>query len=203
MIELYTWTTPNGRKPLILLEELGLPYEAHAIDIGAGEQHEPTFLAINPNGKIPALVDRLDDGSHVQLFESGAVLIYLAEKCGRLLPSSGQARAETLSWLMFQVGGVGPMFGQLGHFRRLDARNEYALERYGDETKRLFSVLDQRLKEVPYLAGEYSIADIATYPWAKALEMFELPKDDYPHVVTWMETIGERAAVKKAEAWKP
>ncbi len=197
MIALYTWTTPNGLKPLILLEELGLPYETHWIDIGKGEQHEPNFLRINPNGKIPALVD--DD---VRVFESGAVLMHLAEKTGRFLPASGQARADVLTWLFFQMGGVGPMFGQLGHFLRAEEQVPYAIERYRNEVLRLYGVLDERLSEVENLAGEYSIADMATLGWADAHGYLKLSIDDFPHVKRWIERLNERPAVQRARAKK-
>jgi len=202
MLDLYTWTTPNGYKPLILLEELGLQYNLHSINIGKGEQHAPEYLRINPNGKIPALVDGAGTPEQVVIFESGAMLIYLAEKAGRLLPASGQARASTLSWLMFQMGGVGPMFGQLGYFLRAKERVAPAIERYRGEVERLYGVLDARLGEVPHLAGDYSIADVATYAWAGSFERLEIPRDKYPNVVRWLGDVGARPAVAKAMAIK-
>src|SRR5687768_2265145 len=166
MIELYTWSTPNGRKVSIMLEELGLPYHVHPINIGKNEQFAPGFIAINPNSKIPAIVDpEGPDGKPVSMMESGAILIYLGEKTGKLIPAAPRERYVALQWLMFQMGGVGPMFGQVHHFLR--AAKEpvpYAIERYTNETRRLYGVLDARLKTERYLAGEYSIADIATYP---------------------------------------
>lgn len=198
MLQLYTWTTPNGIKPLIMLEELGIPYETHWVNIGQGAQHEPSYLAINPNAKIPALVD-----SGVRIFESGAMLIYLAEKTGRFLPPSGPARHETHAWLFFQVGGVGPMFGQLGHFLHAGEKLPYAIDRYKKETERLYGVLDKRLGEVEYLAGEYSIADIATVGWASAYERLGLSIGSYPNVGKWLERVGARPAVQRARALKP
>ena len=198
MLELYTWTTPNGIKPLIMLEELGIPYETHWINIGKGAQHTPEYLRVNPNGKIPAL---RDDG--VAIFESGAILIHLAEKSGRFLPSSGQARSDALAWLFFQVGGVGPMFGQLGHFLNAPEKIPYAIDRYKKETERLYGVLDKRLSEVEYLAGEYGIADIATVGWAAAMPRFQIAPEAFPHVSKWLERVGERPAVQRARALKP
>ncbi len=198
MIDLYAWTTPNGYKPLILLEELGLEYRLYPINIGKGQQHTPGFLRINPNGKIPALVEGAGTADQIVVFESGAILIHLAEKAGRFLPTSGQPRATVLSWLMFQMGGVGPMFGQLGHFMMAKEQIEYALNRYRKETERLYTVLDGRLAEAEYLGGEYSIADIATYPWAGALDRFGIPRESYPNVARWLDKVGERPAVAKA-----
>lgn len=198
MLQLYTWTTPNGIKPLILLEELGEPYETHWVNIGKDEQHQPGFLAVNPNGKIPALVD---DG--LAIFESGAILIHLAEKFGRFFPASGPQRALALQWLFFQVGGVGPMFGQLGHFLRAKEKLPYAIERYQNETIRLYGVLEQRLGEAEYLAGEYGIADIATFGWAAAYGMLNVPKETIPNVLKWLERVGERPAVQRAKRLKP
>ncbi|MDB4977683.1 MAG: gst7 [Myxococcaceae bacterium] len=198
MLKVYTWTTPNGIKPLIMLEELGVPYETHWVDIGRGQQHEPSFLRINPNGKIPALLD--DD---VSIFESGAILVHLAEKTGRFLPSSGQARSDALSWLFFQVGGIGPMFGQLGHFLHAPEKIPYAIARYRGETERLYGVLDKRLAEVEYLAGEYGVADIATVGWAGAIPRFGIAAETFPHVSAWLERVGKRPAVQRARALKP
>src|SRR5258708_21894640 len=167
MIDLYTWGTPNGRKVSIMLEETGLPYRVHKVDISKNEQFKPEFLALNPNSKIPAIVDQEGPGGKpLPLFESGAILIYLAEKTGKLLPTDPAARYTVLQWLMFQMGGVGPMFGQVHHFLRAAPEPvPYAIERYGKETRRLYGVLDVQLGKAAYLAGEYSIADIATYPW--------------------------------------
>ncbi|MDB4990308.1 MAG: gst7 [Myxococcaceae bacterium] len=198
MLQLYTWTTPNGIKPLILLEELAVPYETHWINIGQGAQHTPEFLRVNPNGKIPAL---LDDG--VAIFESGAILVHLAEKSGRFLASGGQARSDALSWLFFQVGGVGPMFGQLGHFLNAQEKIPYAIDRYKKETERLYGVLEQRLGAVEYLAGEYGIADMATAGWAGAMSRFGIARESFPNVSSWLDRIGARPAVQRARALKP
>ncbi len=202
MIDLYTWTTPNGYKPLILLEELGLEYRVHPINISKGEQYTPEYLRLNPNGRIPAIVDRAGTPDEVVVFESGAILIYLAEKHRQFLPMSGQARASALTWLMFQMGGVGPMFGQLGHFLSAKEKVEYAINRYRAETERLYGVLDKRLAEVPYLAGEYGIADMATYPWAAAIDRFGIDREKLPNVVRWLDAVAARPAVAKAMAIK-
>jgi GST-like protein len=202
MIDLYTWTTPNGRKVSIMLEELGLPYKTHPINIGKGDQFAPEFIAINPNSKIPAIVDSEGpDGKPISLMESGAILIYLAEKSGKLLPASARARYVALQWLMFQMGGVGPMFGQVHHFLR--AAKEpvpYAIERYTTETRRLYGVLNERLKDHEYLAGEYSIADIATYPWTARYEWHKTRLEDFPHVKRWFDAISARPAVQRGMA---
>ncbi|MEM9168459.1 MAG: glutathione S-transferase N-terminal domain-containing protein [Pseudomonadota bacterium] len=204
MIDLYTWKTPNGRKVSIMLEELGAPYTVHPVDIGANAQFAPDFLAISPNNKIPAIVDR-DTG--VSVFESGAILIYLAEKFNvALLPSEPAARAQALSWLFFQVGGVGPMFGQYGHFH-VYAREDvpYAKKRYADETARLIGVMDKRLADAPYLAGDYSVADIASYAWTLwAFDRLAAEDGafaaDHAHVRDWLARIGERPAVQRGLA---
>jgi GST-like protein len=202
MIELYTWTTPNGRKVSIMLEELGLPYNVHAINIGKNDQFAPEFIAINPNSKIPAIVDpEGPDGKPVSMMESGAILIYLGEKTGKLIPAAPRARYVALQWLMFQMGGVGPMFGQVHHFLR--AAKEpvpYAIERYTNETRRLYGVLDARLKTERYLAGEYSIADIATYPWVARYEWHRTRLEDFPNVKRWFDEISQRPAVQKGMA---
>jgi GST-like protein len=199
MIDLYTWTTPNGRKVSIMLEELGLPYQTHRIDIGKGDQFGPGFVAINPNSKIPAIVDSEGpDGQPIALMESGAILLYLAGKTGKLLPSSVRGRYEALQWLMFQMGGVGPMFGQAHHFLR--AAKEpvpYAIERYTAETRRLYGVLDRRLAGHEHLAGEYSIADIATYPWVARHEWHQTRLEDFPHVKRWFDALSARPAVQR------
>ncbi|MEN3353521.1 MAG: GSH-dependent disulfide-bond oxidoreductase [Betaproteobacteria bacterium] len=199
MIELYTWSTPNGRKVSIMLEELGAPYNVHPINIGKGDQFTPEFVAINPNSKIPAIVDAEGpDGKPIAMMESGAILIYLAEKSGKLLPGSGRARSTVLQWLMFQMGGVGPMFGQVHHFLR--AAKEpvpYAIERYTAETRRLYGILNERLKEHEYLADQYSIADIATYPWTARYEWHKTRLDDFPHVKRWFDVISARPAVQR------
>lgn len=202
MIDLYTWSTPNGRKISIMLEELGLPYRVHAIDITQGEEFTPAFLAINPNAKIPAIIDRDGpEGKPITLFESGAILIYLAEKRGHYFSTDPRTRYLTLQWLMFQMGGVGPMFGQAHHFLKFAPQAvPYAIERFTAETRRLYGVLDQRLSEAPYLAGEYSIADIATYPWVARHEWHGVNLADFPHVKAWFERIALRPAVVKGMA---
>jgi GST-like protein len=199
MIDLYTWGTPNGRKASIMLEEVGLPYTVHKIDIGKGEQFKPEFVAINPNSKIPAIVDHDGpDGKPMNVFESGAILIYLAQKTEHLLPPTARAKSETLQWLMFQMGGVGPMFGQNHHFRRFAPEKvPYAIERYGKETERLYGVMDARLGKVPYLTGEYSIADIATYPWVSRHDYQEIELARFPNVKRWFDAISARPAVQK------
>jgi GSH-dependent disulfide-bond oxidoreductase len=200
VIDLYTWSTPNGRKVSIMLEEVGLPYEVHPIHIGQGEQHQPEFLAISPNNKIPAIVDR-DNG--YKMFESGAILIYLADKTGQLLPPEGDylKRMDVIQWLMFQMGGVGPFFGQTHHFNRFAKEKiPYAIERYVNETKRLYGVMDKRLDEVAYLAGDdYSIADVATFPWVARWPWHGLDDGlrDYPNVVRWYDSIRARPAVQR------
>jgi GST-like protein len=199
MIDLYTWTTPNGRKISILLEELGLPYRVHPIDIGKADQFKPEYVAINPNSKIPAIVDPDGPGgAPIRMMESGAILIYLADKTGRFLPLSGAARYAVLEWLMFQMGGVGPMFGQVHHFLR--AAKEpvpYAIERYTRETKRLYGVLNVRLEGCAHLAGDYSIADIATYPWVARHEWHKTDLNEFPHVKRWFDAISARPAVQR------
>ena len=200
MIDLYTWTTPNGRKVSIMLEECGLPYRVHAVNIGKGEQFRPEFLAISPNNRIPAIVD--PGGPHGQplpLFESGAILIYLAEKTGRFYPQNN--KYIVLQWLMFQMGGVGPMFGQAHHFMRAKKDEiPYGSERYGTEAKRLYGVLNKRLSEAAYLADEYSIADMATYPWVARHEWHRVDLAEYPAVKRWYDTIGRRPAVARGMA---
>jgi GSH-dependent disulfide-bond oxidoreductase len=202
MIELYTWSTPNGRKVSIMLEELGLPYNVHAINIGKDDQFAKEFIAINPNSKIPAIVDpEGPDGEPISMMESGAILIYLAEKTGKLMPASGRDRYVALQWLMFQMGGVGPMFGQVHHFLRAAKEQvPYAIARYTKETQRLYGVLDARLRDRQYLADEYSIADIATYPWIARHEWHKTQLEDFPHVKRWFDAISQRPAVQKGMA---
>jgi GSH-dependent disulfide-bond oxidoreductase len=203
MIDLYTWSTPNGRKISIMLEEVGLPYRVHRIDISKNEQFTPEFIAINPNSKIPAIVDPEGPGGKaLPIFESGAILIYLAEKTGKLLPVEPRARIETLEWLMFQMAGVGPMFGQRHHFYRAAPEPvPYALQRYTTETHRIYGVLDKRLAASEYLAGgAYSIADIATYPWVARWEWHDMKWSDFPHVDRWFKAIGARPAVQRGMA---
>ena len=199
MIELYTWGTPNGKKVSIMLEEIGLPYNVHPIQIGQGDQFKPEFVTINPNSKIPAITDTEGPGGKpLNVFESGAILIHLAEKTGKLLPRDPVARIETLEWLMFQMGGVGPMFGQAHHFlRQVKEPNPYGAERYSKETRRLYGVLNGRLGRVDYLAGEYSIADIATYPWVARHEWHQVALAEFPNVARWYAAIGARPAVQR------
>ncbi len=199
MIDLYTWTTPNGRKISIMLEEVGLPYRVHAINIGKDDQFRPDYVKINPNSKIPSIVDpEGPDGKPLSMMESGAILVYLADKTGKLLAKNGRARYEALQWLMFQMGGVGPMFGQVHHFLRAAKEQvPYAIERYGKETRRLYGVLNERLKENEYLAEGYSIADIATYPWVSRHEWHKTDLNDFPHVKRWFDAISARPAVQK------
>lgn len=200
MIDLYTWSTPNGRKISIMLEELALPYTVHPVDIGKGDQYRPEFVAINPNSKIPAIVDTEGpDGKPITVFESGAILIYLAEKAGKLLPAPPRARYETLEWLMFQMGGVGPFFGQAHHFLRFAPEKVlYAIGRYSKETRRLYGVLNSRLGAAPYLAaGQYTIADIATYPWVARHEWQQVNLGEFPNVKRWFDELGARPAVQK------
>jgi GST-like protein len=198
VIDLYTWSTPNGRKVSIMLEEVGLPYEVHPIRIGEGDQFKPEFLKISPNNKIPAIVDR-DNG--YAMFESGAILIYLAQKTGKLLPEDELKRMDVMQWLMFQMGGVGPMFGQTHHFHRFAKEKiPYAIDRYVGETKRLYGVMDQRLGETAYLAGDdYSIADVATWPWVSRFEWHALENglDDFVNVKRWNSEIAARPAVQQ------
>jgi GST-like protein len=199
VIDLYAWGTPNGRKASIMLEEVGLPYRVLPIDISKGAQHTPEFLAINPNGRIPAIIDSEGPGGKsIRIFESGAILIYLAERTGKLLSAEPRRRMETLVWLMFQMGGVGPMFGQAHHFLRAAPEPvPYGIERYTKETRRLYGVLDGRLGEEAYLAGEYSIADIATYPWVARHDWHKVDLKDFPNVARWHEAIGARPAVAR------
>src|SRR6185437_14071163 len=204
MITLYTWTTPNGRKASIGLEETGLPYEVRPINIGKNEQFSPEFLKVSPNNKIPAIVDRDAEGGPLAIFESGAILIHLAEKSGKLLPSSGPARFKTLEWLFWQVGGPGPMFGQLGFFAvRSKEKSELAINRFTEEADRLLGVMDKRLGEAEFLGGDaFTIADIATYPWTQAAATFlkdVLAKslETKPNVHRWLKTVGSRPAVQR------
>ena len=202
MIELYTWSTPNGRKVSIMLEECGLAYSVHRINIGAGEQFASEYLAINPNAKIPSIVDPAGpEGAPIRMMESGAILIYLSEKTGKLLPQSSRGRYKALEWLMFQMGHIGPMFGQVHHFVRYAKEQvPYAIERYVKEKDRLYGVLDRRLGEVEYLAEEYSIADIATYPWVARHEWHKTDLNNFPNVKRWFDAIGARPAVKRGMA---
>jgi GST-like protein len=203
VIDLYTWTTPNGRKGSIMLEEVGLDYEVHPINIGEGEQFSPDFLAISPNNKIPAIVDRELD---VSIFESGAILVYLAEKTGQLLPTEVVPRAKVLEWLMFQMSGIGPMFGQVGHFMQSAPEQiPYAIDRFASESARLMKVLDDQLGREAYAAGDYSIADIALYPWVSVgfAPLQEMQADvlgEGANIERWLGSVGERAAVQRGMA---
>jgi GSH-dependent disulfide-bond oxidoreductase len=199
MIDLYAWGTPNARKVSIALEELSVPFNVHLVNITKGEQFNHSFLALNPNNKIPVIVDpHGPNGREITLFESGAILIYLADKTGRLLPTSGTERHETLQWLMFQMGGIGPMFGQTHHYRRYAPQETYGLKRYTDETHRLYKVMDGRLAKSEYVAGShYSIADIAIYPWVARFALHQIEWDDVPNVKRWYDSIGSRPAVQR------
>jgi glutathione S-transferase len=199
MIDLYTAPTPNGWKASIALEELGLAYRVHPINLGKLEQKEPWFLAINPNGRIPAIVDR--ENGDFAVFESGAILVYLAERNGKLIPTDAKGRSLVMQWLMFQMSGVGPMQGQANvFFRYAPEKIQYAIERYQNETRRLYGVLDARLKDAQYLAGDYSIADIATWPWVSIHAWAGVSLDGLGHLARWLEEVGKRPAVQKGRA---
>ena len=200
MIDVYSWPTPNGHKVHIMLEECGLPWRAIPVNIGTGDQFKPDFLAISPNNKIPAITDpNGPDGKPISLFGSGAILLYLASKTGKLLPKSDRARFEVLQWLMFQMGGVGPMIGQTHHFRLYAPEKvTYAIDRYSNETKRLYGVIDRRLATSRFLGGrDYSIADIATFPWLRNWQNQGVVLSDYPHLKKWFDAISERPAVQR------
>jgi GST-like protein len=201
MIDLYTWTTPNGRKVSVMLEECKLPYRVHEINIGKDDQFTPEFIAINPNSKIPAIVDADGPGGKpISMFESGAILVYLSGKTGgKFLPKPVRGKYDALQWLMFQMGGVGPMFGQAHHFiRSAKEQVPYGIERYSKETRRLYGVLDKRLASEPYLAaGQYSIADIATYPWIARHEWHQVDLNEFPNVKRWFDAISARPAVQR------
>jgi GSH-dependent disulfide-bond oxidoreductase len=199
LIDLYTWSTPNGRKVSIMLEETGLPYRVHPVNIGAGEQHTPEFLAINPNNRIPAIIDQDGpEGRPFTLFESGAILLYLSWKTGQFLPVRATDQFEVIQWLMFQMGGVGPMFGQVHHFVRAAPEPvPYAIARYSTETRRLYGVLNGRLEGHEYLGSEYSVADIATYPWVARHEWHKVELTDFPAVKRWFDQLGARPAVQR------
>jgi GSH-dependent disulfide-bond oxidoreductase len=211
MIEVFTWPTPNGHKVHVMLEECALPYRATPVNIGTGDQFKPEFLAISPNNKIPAITDPDGpDGKPISLFESGAILVYLAAKTGKFLPHTDRERFEVLQWLMFQMGGVGPMLGQAHHFRMYAPEKiGYAIDRYSNEAKRLYGVIDKRLSQSPFLGGkEYSIADIATFPWLRSWQNQGVTLSDYPHLEKWFNTIDARPAVQRgvkvlAELRKP
>ena len=198
MIDLYTFTTPNGRKASVMLEEVELPYTVHKIDITKGDQFTPEFVAINPNSKIPAIADH---ETGITMFESGAILIYLAEKTGKLMPTEPKKRYQVLEWLMFQMAGVGPMFGQLNHFKKFAPEKiPYAIARYEKETLRLYSVLDQQLATNEFICEDYSIVDIATFPWVATYDFQGLTLDNHPHLKRWFEVVQARPAVAKGMA---
>ena len=198
MIQLYTWGTPNGKKVSIMLEEVAIPYEVYAINLQQGDQHKPEYLAINPNNKIPAIVDTDgSDGQPLTLFESGAILVYLAEKTGKLWPKDVRRRYEVIQWLMFQMGGVGPMFGQANYFFRAQEKVPQAIDRFHKEVLRLYRVLDQQLSQRECLAGEYSIADIATYPWVWRHDIHQVSLEEFPNVKRWYDMISGRSAVQR------
>ncbi len=200
MIDVYSWATPNGHKVHIMLEECGLPYRAHAVNIGAGEQFDPKFLEISPNNKIPAITDPDGPGGEpISLFESGAILLYLADKTGRFMPQAPRGRYEVLQWLMFQMGGVGPMLGQAHHFRMYAPEKlPYAIDRYTNEGKRLYGVMDKRLAKSTYVAGpDYTVADIAIFPWLRSWKNQGIEWADYPHLKGWFDEISARPAVQR------
>jgi GSH-dependent disulfide-bond oxidoreductase len=199
LIDVYSWATPNGHKVHIMLEETGLPYKVHAVDIGAGAQFTPKFLKISPNNKIPAIVDKNGpDGKRFSLFESGAILLYLAEKTRQFMPIDAGQRYRTIEWLMFQMGSIGPMLGQAHHFRiYAPTKIKYAIDRYTNEANRLYGVLDERLKKSDYLAGDkYTIADMATWPWLRSYKNQGVEMDDFPSVKRWFAEIEARPAVQ-------
>jgi GSH-dependent disulfide-bond oxidoreductase len=203
MIDLYYWTTPNGHKVTIFLEETGLPYRIVPVNISTGEQFTPDFLKISPNNRMPAIVDHdpIVAGAPLSVFESGAILLYLAEKTGKFLPTDLRGRVEVLQWLFWQMGGLGPMAGQNHHFSHYAPEKiPYAIERYVKETNRLYGVLDKRLADRPFIAGAYSIADMAAYPWIVPYERQGQKLSDFPHLKRWFETIADRPAVKRAYA---
>ncbi|MCI1193663.1 glutathione binding-like protein [Calidifontimicrobium sp. SYSU G02091] len=200
MIEVYSWATPNGHKVHIMLEECGLPYRVHAVDIGAGDQFAPEFLAISPNNKIPAIVDTDGpDGQPISMFESGAILLYLTAKTGKFLPADVRGKYEVLQWLMFQMGSVGPMLGQAHHFRLYAPEKiPYAIERYTNEAKRLYGVMNRQIAKHRYIAGdEYTIADIAIFPWLRSWKNQGIDWNDYPHLKGWFDEIAARPAVQR------
>ena len=206
MIDLYHWPTPNGHKITIFLEEAGLAYRIHPIDIGKGEQFTPEFLAIAPNNRIPAIIDHepAGGGAAISLFESGAILLYLAEKTGKFIASDLRGRAGTLQWLFWQMGGLGPMAGQNGHFNiYAPEKIPYAMERYSKETNRLYGVMNKRLADREFLAGDYSIADMASYPWIVPYERHGQDLNDFPHLKRWFEAIKTRPAVERVYAAVP
>lgn len=195
MIDLYTFTTPNGRKASVMLEEVELPYNVHIIDISKNDQFTPEYVAINPNSKIPAIVDKDTD---ITVFESGAILMYLADKTGKLLPTEQKARYQVIEWLMLQMGSIGPMFGQFNHFNmHAPEKIPYAIQRYQKETLRLYGVLDKQLADNEYICGDYSIADVATFPWITIYEIQEMTLDNHPNLKRWHDTVSNRRAVQR------
>ncbi|WP_437571320.1 glutathione S-transferase N-terminal domain-containing protein [Sorangium sp. So ce542] len=203
MIDLYYWPTPNGWKISIMLEETGLPYKLIPVNIGRGDQFKPEFLAISPNNRMPAIVDHdpPGGGAPISVFESGAILLYLAEKTGQLIPSDVRGRYEATQWLMWQMGGLGPMTGQAGHFSQYAPEKiPYAIERYTNEVRRLYGVMDKRLADRPYLAGEYSIADVASFPWAMLYERYGVSADELPNFKRWIDAVRARPAVARGLA---
>ena len=203
MIDLYYWTTPNGHKITIFLEESELPYTIHPINIGKGDQFQPSFLQISPNNRIPAIVDQdpVDGSTPISVFESGAILQYLAEKTGRFLPTDLRGRVETMEWLFWQMGGLGPMLGQNHHFAQYAPEKiPYAINRYIKETERLYGVLNKQLSEKEFIVGEYSIADMAAYPWIVSHELQQINLTDFPNVQRWFESLQNRPAIKRAYA---
>ena len=197
MIDLYTWPTPNGHKVHIMLEETGLAYCVIPVDIGRGDQFDPAFLTISPNNKMPAMVDHDGPGGEpINIFESGAMLIYMAEKTGSFMPADARGRALVMQWLMFQMGGIGPMLGQCHHFRNYAPEPiDYAIDRYTNEAHRLYGVLDGRLGEAEFMAGDYSIADMATYPWTRSIDRQGVDPSDFPNVLRWQRQLEDRPAV--------
>ncbi|MGH7844046.1 MAG: glutathione S-transferase family protein [Candidatus Binatia bacterium] len=201
MIDLYTWGTPNGKKVSIMLEEVDLPYEVHPINLGKKDQFRPEYLEINPNNKIPTLVDRDGPGGKpFTLFESGAILIYLADKTGKLLSQEPRARYEAIQWLMFQMGGIGPIFGQAHHFFGAQEKVPYAIDRFRKETLRLYAVMEKHLASHDFFVNDYSIADIATYPWVGRYERHQVNLNDFPNVKRWFDAITARPAVQRGLA---
>jgi GST-like protein len=199
MIDVYFWPTPNGQKITIALEELGLDYTIKPVNIGKGDQFDPKFLSFSPNNRMPAIIDHDTKGAAQTVFESGAILVYLADKTGKLMPKSGPARIEVMEWLMWQMGGLGPMLGQAHHFNLYaPERIDYAMERYSNEARRLYGVMDRRLEKRDWLGGDdYSIADIAAFPWTRGYEQQRVKIEDYPYVAAWREKMGARPAVEK------
>ncbi len=199
MIDFYTWDTPNGHKIRIMLEECDLEYRVHPINLSAGEQFAPEFLAISPNNKIPAIVDAAGPGGKpISIFESGAILLYLAEKTGRLMPGDDRGRWQVMEWLMFQMSAIGPMFGQLGHYLYFTPEPvPYAIERFSNEAQRLATVVDRRLEGRDFLAGDYSIADVASYPWLARHERLGIDLDELPRLTSWLDAVGSRPAVRQ------